>query len=128
LNLPLVGVWVQLLRVPFWILGPTVIVIAAVGTYSLGNDFFDVGVLAIAGAAGYVLRKANFDAGPFVMAFVLAAMVDTSLRQGLLMGDGSPMIFLTRPISGTIIALAVLYGIVQLWLSWRRARTIAEAV
>jgi TctA family transporter len=44
------------------------------------------------------------------------------------MGDGSPMIFLTRPISGTIIALAVLYGIVQLWLSWRRARTIAEAV
>jgi putative tricarboxylic transport membrane protein len=128
LNLPLVGIWVQLLRVPFWILGPTVIVVAAVGTYSLGNDFFDVGVLAVSGAIGYVLRRAEFDVGPFVMAFVLASIVDTSLRQSLLMGDGSPMILLTRPISGTILTVAALYGVVQLWLSLRRGKTLAETL
>jgi putative tricarboxylic transport membrane protein len=80
----------------------------------------------VSGAAGYVLRKANFDAGPFVMAFGLARMVDTSLRQGLLMGDGSPIIFLTRPISGTIIGLALLWGVSS--FGFRGVNTVAKPI
>jgi putative tricarboxylic transport membrane protein len=98
-----------LLRVPFWILGPTVIAIAAMGSYSLSNDFFDVGVLAVSGLVGYVLRKAEFDPSPFVIAFLLSGMVDTSLRQSLLMNDGNPLILVTRPISGGLLAVALLY-------------------
>jgi putative tricarboxylic transport membrane protein len=109
LNLPLVGLWVQLLRVPFWILGPAVIAIAAMGSYSLSNDFFDVGVLAASGLVGCVLRKAEFDPSPFVIAFLLSGMVDTSLRQSLLMNDGNPLILVTRPISGGLLAVALLY-------------------
>jgi putative tricarboxylic transport membrane protein len=122
LNLPLVGLWVQLLRVPFWLLGPGVLAIAAIGSYSLHNDFFDVGALVVSGGLGYLLRKANFDTGPFVMAFVLAGIVDTSLRQSLLMGDGNPLILFTRPISGTIIAIGIAFAAAQIYGARRRLR------
>jgi putative tricarboxylic transport membrane protein len=126
LNLPLVGLWVQLLRVPFWLLGPGVVAIAVIGSYSLNNDFFDVGALVVSGGFGYLLRKANFDTGPFVMAFVLANTVDTSLRQSLLMGDGSPFILISRPISGTIVAAGVLFALAQILGARRRARIAAD--
>src|SRR5690606_3778004 len=87
LNLPMVGLWVQLLRVPFWILAPAVLVISVLGVYSLRNSWFDVNLLVVSGLAGYLFRKASLDAGPLVMAFILANILDTSLRQSLLMGD-----------------------------------------
>lgn len=105
LNLPLVGLWVQLLRVPVWILGPAVLLVAIFGTYSLRSNWADVGLLMVAGGAGYLLRKAALDAGPFAMAFILAPIMDTSLRQALLMGDGNIAIIASRPISATIIAV-----------------------
>ncbi len=108
LNLPLVGLWVQLLRVPFWILSPAILLIAIFGTYSLRSNFVDVGTLMIFGAIGYVLRRANLDAGPLIMAFILANTLDTSLRQSLLMGDGSMGILLSRPLSASILAVAVI--------------------
>lgn len=103
LNLPLVGLWVQLLRVPTWILGPAVLLVAIFGTYSLRNNWTDVGLLMIAGGVGYILRKAALDAAPFAMAFILANIMDTSLRQALLMGDGNIAIIVSRPISAVII-------------------------
>jgi putative tricarboxylic transport membrane protein len=108
LNLPLVGLWVQLLRVPFWILSPAILLVAIFGTYSLRSNFIDVGTLMIFGAIGYVLRKASLDAGPLIMAFILANILDTSLRQSLLMGDGSMAIIFSRPISATILSLAII--------------------
>jgi putative tricarboxylic transport membrane protein len=108
LNLPLVGLWVQLLRVPFWILSPAILLIAIFGTYSLRSNFVDVGTLMVFGAIGYVLRKASLDAGPLIMAFILANILDTSLRQSLLMGDGSMGIIFSRPISATILGLAAI--------------------
>ena len=113
LNLPLVGLWVQLLRVPFWVLGPAVAVIAVVGSYSLRNSWFDVGVLVVAGAFGYLFRKAALEPSPLVMAFILADILDTSLRQALLMGDGNPVIFVTRPLAAVILALAALVLVMQ---------------
>jgi len=129
LNLPLVGLWIKLLSIPFWILGCVVMVISAIGAYSLANDFFNVGVLAVCGIIGYIVRKANIDMGPFVMAFILADLVDVSLSQSLLMGDGSPVILFTRPISATLLGLAVVYLLAQFWLI-RKARSekILEAI
>lgn len=107
LNLPLVGVWVQLLRVPFWVLGPGVLVVSIFGTYSLRNDWFDIGVLMVSGVFGYVFRKANFDCGPLVMAFILADILDTSLRQTLLMDNGNIWIMFARPVSAVLLVLAI---------------------
>ncbi|MDC7789016.1 tripartite tricarboxylate transporter permease [Rhodoplanes tepidamans] len=121
LNLPLVGLWAQLLRVPFWILGPAILTVAIFGTFSLRNSWFDVGVLMASGAVGYLFRKASLDAGPLIMAFILANILDTSLRQSLLMGDGHPAIFVTRPICATILAVALAVVTVQL-VAWLRRR------
>ena len=122
LNLPLVGLWVHLLRVPFWILGCVVMLVSAIGAYSLSNDFFNVYVLGISGIVGYVLRKAEFDMGPFVMAFILANMINTSFGQSLLMGDGSPAIFFRRPISACLLLSGVLYLLAQIVFTRRMSR------
>jgi putative tricarboxylic transport membrane protein len=108
LNLPLVGLWVQLLRVPSWILSPAILLIAIFGTYSLRNNFTDISTLMIFGAIGYVFRKASLDSGPLIMAFILANIMDMSLRQSLLMGDGNIAIIVSRPISGVILAVALI--------------------
>jgi putative tricarboxylic transport membrane protein len=123
LNLPLVGLWVQLLRVPFWILSPAILLIAIFGTYSLRSNFADVGTLMLFGAIGYVLRKASLDAGPLIMAFILANILDTSLRQSLLMGDGSMAIIFSRPISATILVLASVIVASQAWQYVRGSRS-----
>ncbi|MFC1451467.1 tripartite tricarboxylate transporter permease, partial [Bacillus cereus] len=96
-----------LLRVPFYILGPSVVMVAILGTYSLRTSWFDVGLLVLAGAVGYLFRKARLDAGPLVMAFILANLLDTSLRHSLLMGDGNPLILVSRPISACILAVSL---------------------
>jgi putative tricarboxylic transport membrane protein len=111
---------VQLLRVPFWILSPIVIAIAILGAYSLRNAWFDVGVLMAGGVIGYLFRKASIEAGPLIMAFILADLLDTSLRQSLLMGDGNPMILISRPMSGIILVLGLAVLVMQL-LAWRRS-------
>ncbi len=122
LNLPLVGLWVQLLRVPFWLLAPAIVMIAVFGTYSLRNNWFDVGVLLVSGGVGYLFRAAAYEAAPLAMAFILADILDTSLRQALLMGDGGASIFFTRPLSGTVLAVAATVVAVQLYSYGRRRR------
>ena len=129
LNLPLVGLWVQLLRVPFWILGPAVLVVAIFGTYSLRTNWFDIGILMASGGVGYVFRKASLDAGPLVMAFILANILDTSLRQALLMGDGSMTIMMARPISAVILTLAAIVVASQIYAHFfRRSKGILASL
>jgi putative tricarboxylic transport membrane protein len=124
LNLPLVGLWVQLLRVPLWFLGPLVVLISTFGAYSLRSSWFDVGVLFVSGFFGYIFRAANFEVAPLAMAFILADILDTSLRQTILMGDRSALILFTRPLSGIVLAIAVAVLSLQLW-KYYRARRIA---
>lgn len=113
LNLPLVWLWVQLLRVPAWILAPTVLIVTVFGAYALRAAWFDVGTLVVFGIAGYVLRKAALEPSPLIMAFVLADILDTSLRQALLMGDGSPLILVSRPLAGAILAVTAVVLVTQ---------------
>jgi putative tricarboxylic transport membrane protein len=118
LNLPLVGMWAQLLRVPFGIMAPVIILFTAIGAYSLQNQAFDIYSLIGFGLFGYLLRKLKFEPGPMVLAFVLASMIEGSMRQSLLMSAGSFSIFVTRPISmaliGLFLALIIGQGVVTL--------------
>lgn len=113
LNLPLVGLWAQLLRVPFGIMAPVIILFTAIGSYSIQNQAFDIYSLIGFGLFGYVLRKLKFEPGPMVLAFVLAPMIEGSLRQSLLMSGGSFSIFVTRPISMTLVGLFLILIIGQ---------------
>jgi putative tricarboxylic transport membrane protein len=108
LNLPLVGLWVQLLRVPFSILGPVVVLFTTVGVFSISNNVLDVFTLIGFGILGYFLKKFKFEVGPLPMAFVLAPMIENSLRQSLLTSNGSLGIFFERPISATLLGIFAL--------------------
>jgi putative tricarboxylic transport membrane protein len=108
LNLPLVGMWARIVKVPFYILGPVIVFCAVVGTYSLRFQTFDVWVMLLFGVIGYFMRKLGFPVAPMVLASVLAQMLETALGQALLISQGSPLIFFTRPISAVFMALAFL--------------------
>ncbi len=122
LNLPLVGVWVQLLRVPYSILAPVIVLFCCVGVYSSRNSAFDIWVMGVFGVIGYFLRKLEFEPGPMILAFVLGPILENGLRQSLLMSAGSPLIFISRPISGSLIAILVLFILTQvvLRLAWKK--------
>ena len=120
LNLPLVGLWVQMLRVPYGILAPGIVLFTTVGVYSVQNQIFDVYSMLFFAFVGYGIRKLKFDPAPLPLAFVLGPMVERSLRQSLLISGGDPTIFVSRPISGTLIGIIVLLVVGQAFLSLRK--------
>jgi putative tricarboxylic transport membrane protein len=122
LNLPLVGLWVQLLKVPFGILGPIIVMFTTVGCYSLANDMFNVYMFIAFGVIGYILRKLRFEPGPMIMSFILAPLIENAFRQALLMSAGSMAIFVTRPISGTLMALFAIVLVFQLYAHYKRIK------
>jgi putative tricarboxylic transport membrane protein len=127
LNLPLVGLWAQVARIPFRILGPVIVVSSVVGAYSLRFQTFDVWVALVFGVVGYLLRKTGFPVAPLVLASVLVETLETSLRLSLILSNGSPSIFFRRPISGAIMIAALALGAWSLWAQGRRpARGILE--
>ena len=108
LNLPLVGMWARIAIIPFPILGPLIVLCSVVGTYSIRFLMFDVWVMFIFGIIGYFMRKLGYPIAPMVLATVLAQMLETSLQQALLISQGSPLVFFTRPISAVFMGLAIL--------------------
>jgi putative tricarboxylic transport membrane protein len=106
LNLPLVGLFVRLLKVPDVYLLPSVVLFCMVGAYSVANSLADVWVMVIAGLFGFAARRHGFDAAPLVLALVLGPALETALRQALIIAGGSPAIFVTRPIAALFLALA----------------------
>jgi putative tricarboxylic transport membrane protein len=108
LNLPMIGVWVRIVRIPFYILGPLIVFCALVGTYSVRFQTFDIWIMLIFGVVGYFMRKLGYPIAPMVLASVLAQMLETSLGQSLLISQGSVLIFFDRPISAIFMALAFL--------------------
>ncbi|WP_342643073.1 tripartite tricarboxylate transporter permease [Rhodoligotrophos ferricapiens] len=106
LNLPLIGLWVQLLRVPYAILFPIVLLLGVVGAYSSNSNMFDVWVMIGFGVLGYILKKAHYELSPLVLAIVLGPLLEQSLRQSLIMSHEGPMIFASRPISAAMLMAA----------------------
>jgi putative tricarboxylic transport membrane protein len=98
LNLPLIALWVQVLKVPYRILFPLILLFCLIGSYSLKNSVFDVLVMIISGIIGYLFRKFGYEGAPLILAFVLGPMLELNLRQSLFLSKGSLLIFFTRPI------------------------------
>ncbi len=108
LNLPLIGIFVQLLRVPYAILSPLIIMFVLLGAYGLNNSIADVFMTIFFGVLGYLMRRFAFEPAPLVLAFVLGPMMELNLSKALIMfGNGNPLYFFTRPISGVLLALAL---------------------
>ncbi len=108
LNLPLIGLWVKVLKVPYKILFPLIIMFCLIGAYSINNSTFDIAIMLLFGGLGYLMRKYGYEAAPMVLAFVLGPMLENSLRQSLLLSGGSFAIFFTRPIAGAGMALTLI--------------------
>jgi putative tricarboxylic transport membrane protein len=123
-NLPMIGVWVQILKVPYRVLLPLIVIFSVIGTYSIRSSTLDVGVMILFGALGYAMRRLAFDATPLVLAFILGPMLEQALRQSLILSRGSFSIFVTRPIAAGfffVIAVLVLVAIVRPFLKRNRA-------
>ncbi len=106
LNLPLIGLWVKLLKVPYKILYPMILLFCFIGAYSVNNNYEDMLVMLFFGVLGYVLRKYRFPMAPLVLSFILGLKMENAFRQSLIISDGSFMVFFTRPISAVAMALA----------------------
>jgi putative tricarboxylic transport membrane protein len=107
LNLPLIGLWVKVLRVPYRLLFPLILLFCTIGAYSLNNSTFDVIVMFVFGLIGYVMKKCEYEPAPLLLAFVLGPMMEQALRQSLSISYGDFGIFFTRPISAVSIVLAL---------------------
>jgi putative tricarboxylic transport membrane protein len=108
INLPLVGLWVRLLRVPYRMLFPAILIFCAIGVYSINNAPADVIMVAAFGLVGYWLSKHDFEPAPMLLGFVLGPLMEENLRRAMLIARGDPTTFLVRPISGSLLALAAL--------------------
>ncbi|MEV0152230.1 tripartite tricarboxylate transporter permease [Micromonospora sp. NPDC050686] len=111
MSIPLVGLFVRILRVRPTVLAPITVLITLVGVYTVNNDVFDIVLVIVFGALGYLMKKLGFDPGPLVLAFVLGSLLEDSLRRSLLIFDGDPTGFLTRSISGTLFVVFLLVAL-----------------
>jgi putative tricarboxylic transport membrane protein len=125
LNLPLVPVFASILRIPYHILYPGILVISIVGVYTINNSMFDVWLLVMFGLLGYVMRKADFPTAPLVLAFVLGPLFEQAVRRSLVISQGSPTIFLTRPWAVVFFVLTV---VLTLGPMVRRKRSGEQAI
>jgi putative tricarboxylic transport membrane protein len=128
LNLPLIPLWVRVLKIPYPILFPLIVLFCLVGAYSLNNSADDILVMMIFGFAGYLMRKLHYEGAPLVMAFVLGPLLELNLRRSLIVSDGSITIFFTRPISAAILTVAMVVLLLSLLPRVRRSRPDAEEI
>jgi putative tricarboxylic transport membrane protein len=122
INLPLVGVWVRLLRVPYRLLYPAIMIFCCIGVYSINNSPADVLMTASFGLVGYWLAKHDFEPAPMLLGFVLGPLMEENLRRAMLIARGDPTTFLVRPISAGLLAVATLLLIVALLPMIRKKR------
>ena len=125
LNLPMIGLWVRLVAVRYQYLFPAILVFCAIGVFSLNNAEFDVYLMAAFGLLGYVLLKLDCEPAPLLLGFILGPMMEEYLRRALLLSRGDPAVFIQRPISATMLALALLALIVVLVPAIRAKRVEA---
>jgi putative tricarboxylic transport membrane protein len=120
LNLPMVGLFVNLLRIPYAYLYPLIIMFCVIGVYEVNNSIVDVWIVLIMGVVGYLLRKFEFDPAPLVLGLVIAPLFEMSLRQSLIMSNGNWAIFAQRPIALALLAVSV--GLLAL-AAWSHVRS-----
>ena len=124
LNLPLIGMWVQLLRLPYNILFPMILLFTVIGVFASSNNVFDLYVMIAFGIIGYLTRKLGYEAAPLVLAFVLGAIMENKLRTALIISAGDVTTFFTKPISATCLAIALIMLLMPLIPFLRRKREV----
>jgi putative tricarboxylic transport membrane protein len=122
LNLPLIGLWVKVLKIPYPILFPLILLFCVIGSYSLNNNIEEVLIMIAFGIFGYLMKKFEYEPAPLILAMVLSPMMEPALRQSLLVSHGSFLIFFTRPISVTLLSIAIILLIFPIFLRWFKAR------
>jgi putative tricarboxylic transport membrane protein len=129
LNLPLIGLWVQVLKVPYPILSPIILLFCLVGVYSLNYSAVEVALMIGFGVFGYLARKFQFEMAPLVLALVIGPMMENNLRLSLVISQGSPMIFITHPISATLMTITF-FLLASPFIPWigRRRQKLTEKV
>jgi putative tricarboxylic transport membrane protein len=120
LNLPLIPLWVQVLRIPGKILYPLILLFCVIGAYGINNNIFDIYVMVFFGAAGYFFRKFGYEGAPLILAFILGPLFEVNLRRSLLISEGSFAIFFTRPIALGAISLSVALVLWSLYKSLKK--------
>jgi putative tricarboxylic transport membrane protein len=109
LNIPLIGIWVKILKIPYSILFPLILLFCLIGIYSVNNNIFEVIIMILFGIIGFLMKKFGYEAAPLILAFVLSPLLENSLRQSLIMSDGDFSIFFTRSISLLLILVAFFF-------------------
>jgi putative tricarboxylic transport membrane protein len=133
LNLPLVGIFINVLRIPYRLLYPAILMFCVLGVYAVNGSVVDVGIMTAMGALGYVLRKFDFETAPIVLGLILAPMLEMSFRQSLSMSSGSYSIFVSRPIAAAMLMVAVallllnIFPLVMKKMDWRQKVGFAGA-
>jgi len=122
LNLPLIGLWVKLLKVPYHILFPIIMAFCSIGVYSVNSNVYDLYAVAGFGLLGYLLMKLRCEPAPLLLGFVLGPMLEENLRRAMILGRGDPTTFLTRPISATLLAITAIVLVVVLLPQVRKKR------
>jgi TctA family transporter len=125
LNLPLIGIWIKLLTVPYRFLFPAIAVFCCIGVYTLNNNDFDVYVLALFSVIGYVFYKLECEPAPLLLGFILGPMMEENLRRALLLSRGDWSTFVSRPLSAGLLFAALLLVVVVALPSIRSKREVA---
>jgi TctA family transporter len=122
LNLPLIGMWVKLLTVPYRLLYPAILLFCAIGVYSLSNSTVDVYMTALFGFMGYVFAKLECEPAPLLLGFVLGPLLEENLRRAMLLSRGDPTVFFTRPLSLVMLLLAAFLLLLIVAPQFRKTR------
>jgi len=122
LNLPMIGVWVRMIMVPYHLLYPLILMFCAIGVFSLKNSHFDIFLMALFGLFGYICAKLECEPAPLLLGFILGPMMEEYLRRALLLSRSDPLVFIERPISATLLAVSALALIVVLTPALRKKR------
>lgn len=125
LNLPLIGIWVKMITIPYHFLFPMVLVFCAIGVFSLNNANFDVYLMAGFGVIGYIFKKLDCEPAPLLLGFILGPMMEEFLRRAMLLSKGDPTVLVTRPISAVMLGLAVLLLALVVLPSFSKTRDVA---
>ena len=127
LNLPLIGIWVKMLTIPYRILYPTIIAFAAIGTYSIGLNAWDVFAIAFFGVLGYVLLKLDCEPAPLLLGFILGPLLEDHLRRALIISRGDLTTFVERPVSAVLLVIAVAALVLAILPAIRQKREVVFA-
>lgn len=122
LNLPLIPMWVQVLKIPYWLLFPLILLFCIIGAYSLNNAVFDVIVMLTFGVVGYFFKKFQYECAPLLFAYVLGSMIEINLRHSLMFSQGSFQIFFTRPIAAVLVISAIILFITSMIFNLKKRR------